>query len=76
MANDALDPGPNGDYPYWPRRPDGRPAGIGLPATTPEEIAAEQRMPTGLHRQGGVLVDLTPRDAEGNPIIPPDIDPE
>ncbi|HEV7492528.1 hypothetical protein [Baekduia sp.] len=23
MANDALDPGPNGDYPYWPRNPDG-----------------------------------------------------
>lgn len=23
MATDALDPGPNGDYPYLPRNPDG-----------------------------------------------------
>lgn len=23
MANDALDPGPNGDYPFLPRHPDG-----------------------------------------------------
>ncbi len=76
MAEDALDPGPEGNYPNWPRRPDGRPAGIGLLATTPEEEAAEQRMPTGVHRQDGRLVDLTPRDADGNPIVPPDLPPE
>lgn len=23
MATDALDPGPNGDYPFMPRNPDG-----------------------------------------------------
>ena len=23
MATDALDPGPNGDYPHMPRNPDG-----------------------------------------------------
>lgn len=23
MTTDALDPGPNGDYPHWPRNPDG-----------------------------------------------------
>jgi hypothetical protein len=81
MPNDALDPGPKGDYPHWPRRPDGRPAGIGLPVTTPEEREAEERMPTGMHKQrtpaGRVVdVDLTPRDNEtGEPIVPPDIDP-
>lgn len=76
MARDALDPGPGGDYPNWPRRPDGRPAGIGLPATTPAEKAAEERMPTGLRRQGGRLIDLTPRHPDGTPIVPPDLPPE
>lgn len=23
MTRDALDPGPDGTYPYWPRNPDG-----------------------------------------------------
>jgi hypothetical protein len=79
MPNDALDPGPLGNYPHWPRRPDGRPAGIGLPATTPEEVAAEQRMPTGTHRQKlpdtnrRVEIDVTPRDQTGEPIVPPDL---
>lgn len=62
MARDALDPGPDGNYPNWPRRPDG--------TLDPE------RMPTGVHHQltpdgHEVLVDLTPRDADGNPIVPP-----
>jgi len=61
MARDALDPGPDGSYPWWPRRPDGS--------------LDEERMPTGIHRQltpdgRVVLVDLTPRDADGNPITP------
>ena len=61
MAEDALDPG-DGSFPNWPRRPDGSP--------DPE------RMPTGLHRQDGTLVDLTPRHPAGHPlagepIVPP-----
>jgi hypothetical protein len=86
MAEDAFDPGPNGTFPHWPRRPDGRPAGIGLPITEddPElaqaEREAEERMPTGLHYQrtpegNHVLVDLTPRYPDGEPIIPPDLPP-
>jgi hypothetical protein len=67
MARDALDPGPLGNYPNWPRRPDGSPD----PA----------RMPTGMHKQrlknGDVVdVDLTPRDPSGEPIVPPTIPPE
>jgi hypothetical protein len=60
---DALDPGPDGDYPAWPRRPDG----------TPDP----QRMPTGVHRQRDprtgerVAVDVTPRRPDGTPIVPP-----
>ena len=71
MAVDAYDPGPNGDYPYWPRLADGSP--------DPE------RMPTGMHWQlvsGGrrparyVLVDMTPRTSpDGTPISPPTIPP-
>jgi hypothetical protein len=80
--NDALDPGPSGDYPHWPRRPDGKPAGMGHPATTPEEEAAEERMPTGEHRQKvpgtneRVLTDQTPRHPDGSPIEPPDLPPD
>jgi hypothetical protein len=67
MPNDALDPGEDGTYPHWPRRPDGSP--------DPE------RMPTGLHKQRiprtnrRVVVDLTMRDPDGNPINPPTIPP-
>ncbi len=62
MARDALEPGPDGSYPNWPRKPDGS--------------LDEERMPTGLHWQvtpdgRRVLIDLTPRDTNGNPISPP-----
>jgi len=33
-------------------------------------------MPTGFHVQRGVLIDVTPRDAEGNEILPPTIPPQ
>jgi len=67
MAVDAFDPGPDGNYPWWPRLPDG----------TPDPA----RMPTGLHRHRTptgetVLVDMTPRDPDGVPIVPPTIPPE
>lgn len=67
MVQDALDPGPDGNYPAWPRKADGTP--------DPE------RMPTGLHSQKvpgtreRVVVDVTLRDDEGNPIIPPTLPP-
>lgn len=66
MTNDALWPGPNNDYPNWPRRADGSP--------DPE------RMPSGLHWQRGpdgdrVLVDVTSRHPDGSPIVPPILPP-
>lgn len=66
MAVDAFDPGPDGSYPYWPRNADG----------TPDA----DRMPTGVHvqldRRGNrTKVDLTPRHADGTPIVPPTIPP-
>jgi hypothetical protein len=62
MAVDAFDPGPNGDYPYWPRNPDGTP-----------ELGPGTRMPSGLDSQDGVVIDLTPRDPDGDPIVPPNL---
>lgn len=74
MARDALDPGPDGTYPNWPRKPDG--------SEDPE------RMPRGTYPQrtpdGRVVVtDQTPRYPQddplgraGQPIHPPVLPPE
>lgn len=54
MATDALDPGPDGDYPHWPRNPDGS--------------TDERRMPRGPRRHrlpDGTVITLDP--APGNP---------
>ncbi len=74
MANDALDPGLDGTYPFWPRKPDG--------TENPE------RMPRGLYPQRSqgsgkfVITDQTPRypvddplGRAGQPIVPPVIPP-
>lgn len=66
MAHDAFDPGPDGTYPYWPRKPDGS--------------WDEARMPTGERYQRTpdgriVLIDITPRKPDGTPIVPPGMTP-
>ena len=67
---DALDPGPDGTYPWWPRKPDGS--------------WDELRMPTGerFERRGGRVyrVDVTPRHGPEDPrhrqpIVPPGLTP-
>ena len=76
MAVDALDPGPNNDYPHFPRRTDGSPAWSDSPATDgvpvvgPDGIARAP-MPRGVRRQDGVLIDVTPTGPGGAPINPP-----
>lgn len=66
MANDALDPGPDGTYPYWPRNPDGSP---------------DMERMAGLRREARAgLIDVTPRfgpehPQAGQPIVPPTIPP-
>ena len=74
MARDALEPGVEGTFPNWPRRPDGSP--------DPE------RMPTGTRRQRTpdgrvVVIDETPRHPvddplgrAGQPIHPPNRPPD
>jgi hypothetical protein len=59
MATDALDAGPNGNYPYLPRNPDG--------------TLDTDRMPIGLTYQRKpdgcvVLIDVTPALPDGRPI--------
>lgn len=80
MATDALDPGPNGDYPYFPRDVQGRP--IWSDAQTGEADTGTY-MPRGVQAVRGpassgrgVLVDLTPRHADGTEIDPPVIQPD
>lgn len=63
MTTDALDPGPAGDYPYWPRNPDG---------TTDRD-----RMPQGprKHRRPDgavVLIDPAPGNPDGTYAGPAD----
>ena len=51
MAVDALDPGPDGSYPYIPRNADG--------------TLDTKRMPIGLQMQDGVLIDVEPTLPDG-----------
>ncbi len=78
MPVDAYDPGPSGDFPYWPRDAEGR------PITTQEQARAAGSgtyVPTGTRLEPdahGQLrpVDLTPRTPSGEPIVPPTIPPQ
>lgn len=59
MTIDALDPGPNGDYPFIPRNPDG--------------TLDTARMPIGLRRNRTrdgriVLIDVTPTLSDGRKV--------
>lgn len=78
MATDALDPGPDGDYPYFPRDEQGRPRWFD---TQTGESNTGTYMPRGVQSvrepsTGQVtLVDLTPRHADGSEINPPVIPP-
>jgi hypothetical protein len=79
MAVDAYDPGPLGNYPYWPRDAEGRPINDQAHAET---AGSGSYMPHGTEldssrdRDGYRKVhDLTPRTADGQPIVPPTIPP-
>lgn len=79
MTTDALDPGPDGDYPYFPRDAQGRPV-WSESAADPE---GGTHMPRGNQRMRApgtagrlVLVDLTPRLPDGTEITPPIVPPD
>lgn len=82
MAVDALDPGPNGDYPYFPRDAEGRPVWADSPPGSPV-VNGGAPMPRGIQRMRDpgdprrlVLVDVTPRPTDGTPVAPPVIPPD
>jgi hypothetical protein len=58
VTTDALDPGPDGDFPHWPRD--------GAATRMPSGIVWHRTL-------GGALVrlDVTPTDEHGVPIVPP-----
>ncbi len=78
MARDAFEPGPNTDYPAFPRRLDGAPAwsdtaesdGVSVPGRGPGGLVTP--MPRGT-RPGpnGTVLDVTPRGPGGVLIVPP-----
>ncbi len=82
MAQDAIDPGPDGTYPAFPRRPDGSPAwsdrpeddGRPVPGRGPGGVVTP--MPRGIRylirgiRRERIAVDTTPY-AGAEPVNPP-----
>jgi hypothetical protein len=83
MANDALDPGPDGTYPYFPRQADGSPAWSDLAETDGIAVINPKGIPvapmprgTRVIRRGTwqgerILVDVTPTGPDGTPVDPP-----
>lgn len=70
MAHDALDPGPDGDYPFFPRLPDGSPA---WSDRCPADYRGSRvpRCMTTIVRDGQrFIIDQSPRDANGDRINP------
>lgn len=81
MAVDALDPGPDGTYPHFPRDAQGRPVWSDSPTGLPV-LNGGAPMPRGVqpmrdpHDPGRLLaIDVTPRKPDGQPIDPPVIPP-
>ncbi len=75
MAVDAYDPGPNGDYPYFPRDSAGRPLWSDHQSADKIAVDGVAPMPRGLRREHGRQVDVTPRKPDGQPINPPTLPP-
>jgi hypothetical protein len=80
MPHDALDPGLDGSFPWFPRLPDGSPAWADrVPAGYAGPVmrrGVEKVRVWGGNRNGDLVeFDVTPRDAAGNPINPPVITP-
>ncbi|WP_104062734.1 hypothetical protein [Arthrobacter sp. 4R501] len=62
MANDALDPGPNGDYPYMPRNPDGTLDTVRMPIHTVQHPTARDAL------GNPVLMNLEPTLPDGRKV--------
>ncbi|PBC82970.1 hypothetical protein SAMN05216511_4313 [Streptomyces sp. KS_16] len=79
MAHDLLDPGPDHNgrpaYLVWPRDANGAPCFTDTHTSADVVFPQPGAAPVtrGTVRQRGTLVDLTHRDADGKPLIPPTI---
>jgi hypothetical protein len=71
MAVDALDPGDDGTYPYFPRNAAGEPLWSDTPEADGVPVDGVTPMPRGLRSQKGTLIDITPRGPGGVAIDPP-----
>ncbi len=79
MAQDALDPGADGTYPFFPRDATGAPLWSDELKTDGTGVIVNGvlrvRMPRGTRHtlRGGqrLAVDVTPRHTDGSPIVPP-----
>lgn len=79
MAVDTLDPGPDGDYPYFPRNVKGHLVWSDAPGASQEGGTV---MPRGIQVMRDpanpgrlIVVDVTPRLPDGAAIDPPVIPP-
>jgi len=71
MAHDAYAPGPSGDFPWFPRFADGSPdfqAAVGKDARRTDD---GRWLTTQRLGDESILIDLTPRDPDGNPLVIP-----
>lgn len=80
MAGDALEPGPLGNYPYFPRTSEGVPLWSVYPETDNKAVNGRTPMPRGIRpmrdpRGRTIFIDVTPRGPGGVPIDPPIIAP-
>ncbi|GGY27538.1 hypothetical protein [Streptomyces djakartensis] len=80
MATDALDPGEDGTYPYFPRDKAGRPLWSDSAMTDGQAVDGQAPMPRGRRLKAGpngdvITIDLTPTGPDGQPIDPPDLPP-
>jgi hypothetical protein len=78
MAGDAFEPGPDGSYPFFPRRADGSPLWSDSAETDGKQVDGVTPMPRGLRymtRDGArITVDVTPRNPDGSAINPPTLE--
>lgn len=80
VAVDAFDPGPDGTYPHFPRDAQGQPVWADSPTGLPVANGGDP-MPRGVQRMRDpgsgrvLLVDVTPRQPNGEPINPPAVPP-
>ncbi|OLE54573.1 MAG: hypothetical protein AUG51_07770 [Acidobacteria bacterium 13_1_20CM_3_53_8] len=77
MLRDALDPGADNAYPYFPRRADGSPLWSDSAETDGIRIDGVIPMPRGsrfIIRDGRrIAIDVTPRNTDGAPVNPPSL---